>query len=190
MAEKKEWKDFSKKEKTQGCLLWIVVFLVCAIALGSCFGGEDDDATFEFTVDDYEKTIVDIVNNDKGNSFIEVQPLYKEADDLAAIPLMEDMHVLIRTNNKNNITDVSVMASSSTFMIGNREVKIAFEAIIKSVDPSLSPIQRMVIMDKLGMNWGSSMLSSTAVYDLNGISYIYQGSVEQDVIRLQIKPGK
>lgn len=174
----------SKKMTLLAVVIWIVAIIFW---ISAC--SDDEENTFDFTVEEYEKTITDTVNAAKGNSFIAIKPRRTEGEKLESIPLMKGVYVLIGTNEENEVTDVNVMASTAAFAVYNREIKISFEALIKSVDPSLSVIQLLTIMDKLGMNWGSSMLSSSATYELNGVSYNYIGSVENDIVRLQAKPS-
>ncbi|MFJ8100221.1 hypothetical protein [Lysinibacillus sp. NPDC096212] len=164
-------------------LIYLITLL--ALLLVAC---EKDEKSFNFTVDEYETALKNIINENKGNSFIEMKG--KEIKDgKYQIELTSGILVIITPDKDSKVKNVSVGATSNALMVQNKEVQIAFKALLKSVDDTLSATQQLAIFDKLKITGNSDMLDRTEVYSLNNIMYTFKGSIERDAIILQAKPN-
>lgn len=177
--------DKVKKGCGIGCFGIIALFILL-IMLGSC--GDDEDKAFDFTVDEYEENLKQVVNKKKGNSFIAMQP--KEAREGGyRINLMDSIIVSTNVDKNNLVTSASVISTLDAFMVYNKELRIAFESIIKSVDSTIGVTQMYMVFEKLGITGDSKMLDHIEIYTLNGIKYTYKGSTEENRIILKAEPN-
>ncbi|MGE7926361.1 hypothetical protein [Lysinibacillus xylanilyticus] len=90
-------------------------------------------------------------------------------------------------NKDNNIGKISAAVSSNALATQNKEVKIAFEALLQSADNTLSIQQQSAILDKLGFTGVGKLVDHTEVYTLNNVTYTYHSSIENDSAILQAK---
>lgn len=186
MAEKVELTDKQKRQGF-GCLAFIVIAIVIVVIILNIGTGENKK-TFDFTVKEYESSLKQVIDANKGNSFISIEKSKLLEEGAYTIGLTNGMSVHVFTNKKDKVKKVGVAASSNSFLVQNNEVMIAFQALLKSVDSSLSVPQQLVIFDNLGIDGGSGMLDHSSTYTLDDIKYSYQGDIEDDVIFLTAQP--
>lgn len=185
----KAYKD-TKKTQLKYTIISFAVTILALIGLGMT--GESSDGsnskTFDFTVDDYQATLIIVVDAFKGTSFINLGGLEVEDANTHTFKLMDGIKLVIRLNDEERIEDVNILATASAFSVHNKEVRIAFQSLIKSIDPSLNTPQQLTIMDKLHLNWKGNMLDNTSTYDFNGITYSYIGNPDDQLLMLQARP--
>lgn len=183
----------SRKKLIKSLGASLVVAFMALLALGMTdeteeSNGNSNSKKFDFIVEEYEKNAISAINDLKGTSFISVDEVEIEDPNTHTIKLMNGIKLAMRLNNKEQIEDVNVLATASTFSVYNKEVRIAFQSLIKSVDPSLTTPQQLTIMDKLELDWNSSMLDKATTYDFNGITYNYIGNPDNQILMLQASP--
>lgn len=174
-----------KKKVAQGCLMAVIILISLSIGISSCGGKEE---TFHFTIDEFEKTFKEIIDETKGNSFIDVKNKKVIETGRFSINLVDGIDVLVDVDRDNKVKNASVIVASSSFLVYNKEVRIAFQALLKSMDSSLSVTQQLMIFENLGITGKADMLDHEDIYSLNDITYSYKGSVEADAIRLSAEP--
>lgn len=159
----------------------IVVFIFTIGTSGS-------KKTFDFTLTEYESTLKQVINDNKGNSFISMENSELMEEGFYTIELTNAMSAHVYTDKYDKVEKVGVVATSSAFMVQNKEVMIAFQSLLKTVDSSLSVPQRLVIFDNLGIDGKGGMLDHSSTYTLGDVIYSYQGDIEDDTIFLMAEP--
>lgn len=172
-----------------GCFGLIVIIAVLVFVLVSCSAdGEEEDKAFDLTVEEYETALKSSLSNSNGTNF-NIDNWVKEfEEDRYNITLTDGIYAFIYVDEDENVIRVNTVVAGGALLSKNKEVQVAFESLIKSVDPSLSPTQTMTLLDNLAINGKSNMLDQETSYTLNGIYYLYQGNVETDTMALQAKP--
>ncbi|MGA3602946.1 hypothetical protein ACPCXA_22895 [Lysinibacillus agricola] len=66
-------------------------------------------------------------------------------------------------------------------------MKIAFDALLQSVDKTLSVPQQSAILEKPGFTGNEKLVDHTKAYTLNNVTYTYHNSIENDSVILQAK---
>lgn len=161
----------------------IVLF---SIFLSAC--GEEEVKTFDFTVDEYEVKLKNEIGSSGKGSFIKMKDKQLLDDGKYGIALTDQIFVYIQPGKDDKVTDARVAFKSNAFLVQNKEVKIAFFALLRTIDESLSLTQQYAIFDELGMSDDSKMMDHTGVYALNDVEYTYVGSVEEDTLMLKAEP--
>lgn len=185
--------DDKSKKALKGCgvgcfglffIIGVLVFVLVSCSVGS----EEEEKTFDFTVDEYEANLKGSLTSSNGTNF-NIDNWVKESEEgQYNITLTDGIFAFIFIDEKEDVTRVNTVASGAALLVKNKEVVTAFESLIESIDPSLSPTQKMTLLDKLGINGNSNMLDQETSYTLNGVYYLYRGDVESDTMVLQAKP--
>lgn len=167
----------------------IVIIVLLVVVLVSCSVDEEkDEKAFDFTVEEYESALKNSLASRDGANF-NIDNWQKEYEENRYdIHLTDGIYAFIYEDENKKVARVNTVASGSALLISNKEVQLAFQSLIESVDPSLSPTQIMMLLDNLAINGQSNMLDQETSYTLNGIYYLYQGDVESDTMALQAKP--
>ncbi|OXS70246.1 hypothetical protein B1B04_18980 [Lysinibacillus sp. KCTC 33748] len=163
-----------------------IIYLITLLALLLVACGKDEKS-FNFTVDEYESTLKSIIDKNKGNSFIEMKSKTL-VDDNYQIELAKGITIVVKVNDDNKVTSVYGTASSDALLVYNKELKIAYLALIKSVDGSLGTIQQFTVFEKLGITGDSKMLDHSGTYNLNDVSYVFKGDIENNTLILKAEP--
>ncbi|MFC9539231.1 hypothetical protein ACFTQ7_05035 [Lysinibacillus sp. NPDC056959] len=90
-------------------------------------------------------------------------------------------------NKENHIEKISAAVSSNALATQNKEVKIAFEALLQSVDNTLSIQQQSAILEKLGFTGDGKLVDHTKSHSHSPFMYTYHSSIENDSAILQAK---
>lgn len=181
------------KKVLKGCAigffgLILVIGILTFVIVSFAVNDEEEAKAFDFTVDQYEAALQDSITSSNGTNF-NVDNWKKDSEENRYnITLTDGIFSFIYVDKEKNVTRVNTVASGGALLLKNKEVLIAFQSLIESVDPSLSPRQIMVILDKLGINGKSNMLDQETSYTLNGNYYLYQGDIETDTMALQATP--
>ncbi|OXS75938.1 hypothetical protein B1B04_02770 [Lysinibacillus sp. KCTC 33748] len=138
-------------------------------------------------IDEYETTLKQIITKTKGNSNISMKDKEIIEAGKYSIELTSDIFIFVDVNKENNIEKISAAVSSNALSTQNKEVKIAFEALLQSADKTLSTQQQSAIMEKLGFTSDGKLVDHTEVYTLNNVTYAYHSSIENDSAILQAK---
>ncbi|MEQ6353924.1 hypothetical protein ABNX05_04790 [Lysinibacillus sp. M3] len=138
-------------------------------------------------IDEYETTLKQIITKTKSNSIISMKDKELIEAGKYSIELTSDIFMFMDVNKENNIEKISAATSSNALSTQNKEVKIAFEALLQSADKTLSTQQQSAILEKLGFTGDGKLVDHTEVYTLNNITYTYYSSIENDSVILQVK---
>ncbi|QQP12863.1 hypothetical protein FJQ98_01875 [Lysinibacillus agricola] len=138
-------------------------------------------------IDEYESTLKQIIAKTKSNSNINMKDKGLIEAGRYSIELKSDIFIFIDVNKENNIEKISTAVSSNALATQNKEVKIAFEALLQSADKTLSIQQQSAILDKLGFTGDGKLVDHTETYTLNDVMYTYHSSIENDSAILQAK---
>lgn len=179
----KEKRRLTTKEKTNLALIFVSIVILIML-FGSC--GESEK-NFGYTIADYEEGLKQVVDKQRGNSFIEMKPK-ERLEDRFRIKLMDNILYTIYVDKDNMVTSSVAIASLDAFTVYNKESRIAFESLVKSVDSTIGVTQMYMLFENLGITWNSKMIDHTDVYTLNGIKYTYQGSTKDNRIALKAEP--
>lgn len=143
---------------------------------------EKQEAT-TLTIDKFEATFRKIIDETKQDSSIEMKDMELLEEGMYSSVLTSNMVVFAGVNKKKEVEKIYIATTSDA--IHNKELEIAYHALLKSVDNNLSTTQQSVIFDKLGISWDRKMLDRTESYSLNEVSYTYQSNIEKDSIILK-----
>lgn len=173
-----------------GCLGLIVVIVILSFLLSSCIKGatEEEEKAFNFTVDEYEANLKKTISDASAGTYLEMGARSVLENNTYNFQLTDSIIAFADVNDNGELIRTRTVTNGNTFLVMNKEVLTAFKSAIKSVDPSLSVTQSMVLLEKLGITGNSSMLDHSAIYSLNGISYFYMGDIENDRLVLLIEP--
>ncbi|MFJ8513524.1 hypothetical protein [Lysinibacillus xylanilyticus] len=133
----------------------------------------------------YESTLKQIITKTKSNSIINMKNKELIEAGRYSIELTSDIFLFIDVNKENNIEKISVAVSSNALATQNKEVKIAFQALLQSADKTLSIQQQSSILEKLGFKGDEKLVDHTESYTLNNVMYTYHSSIENDSVILQ-----
>lgn len=90
-------------------------------------------------------------------------------------------------NKKGEVTAVNLAAMSSAVNNYNDLLKSAFQALILSVDNSITDTQQSGIFDKLGITGDEKMLDHTDTYRYNDITFVYRAKNDEGTLTFQAK---
>ncbi|MFJ5564843.1 hypothetical protein [Lysinibacillus xylanilyticus] len=138
-------------------------------------------------INEYETTLKQIITKTKSNSIISMKDKELIEDGKYSIELTSNIFIFVDVNKENNIEKISAAVSSNALSTQNKEVKIAFEALLQSTDKTLSTQQQSAILEKLGFISDGKLIDHTEVYTLNNVTYTYHSSIENDSAILQAK---
>jgi len=138
-------------------------------------------------IDEYESTLKQIIADTKSNSIINMKDKKIVEAGRYGIELTSDIIVFIDVNKEDSIEEIRVAVTSNALATQNKEVKIAFEALLKSVDKTLSPPQQSAILEELGFTNNGKLVDHTKAYTLNDVTYTYYSSIENDSAILEAK---
>lgn len=187
-----------EKKVQKGCVIGCFGFIVLIgilifVFLLSIFTGEEEeeeDKAFDFTVVEYESTLREKVAASSTGTFLEMGAMSVTEETGYYIPMTssENIAAFIFKNDEGEIFEIEMVATGNAFLVYNKEVLLSLEMLVKSVDPTISVPQLYSLFENLGINGNGSMLDDSGSYALNGISYMYIGSVENDKLYLMAKP--
>ncbi|MCY9547273.1 hypothetical protein [Lysinibacillus xylanilyticus] len=138
-------------------------------------------------IDEYESTLKQIIAKTKSDSNISIKDKELIEAGKYSIELTSDIFIFIDVNKENNIEKISAAVSSNALSTQNKEVKIAFEALLQSADKTLSTQQQSAILGKLGFTGDGKLVDHTEVHTLNNVTYTYYSRIENDSAILQAK---
>lgn len=138
-------------------------------------------------VDKYESTLKQIIAKTKSTSNISMKDKELIEAGRYSIELTSDIFIFIDMNKENHIEKISAAVSSNALATQNKEVKIAFKALLKSVDDTLSIQQQSAILEKLGFTGDGKLVDHTKSHSHSPFMYIYHSSIENDSAILQAK---
>lgn len=185
MEEKKRIRVKEKPKYLKvNLILFVLALFISIFAFGSC---GDNEKNFGFTIAEYEEKLKQIVDKNKGNSFIEMEQK-ERLEDRFRIKLMDNILYTIYVDKDNVVTSSAAIASLDSFVAYNKESRIAFESLVKSIDSTIGITQMYMLFENLGITWDSKMIDHTDIYTLNGIKYTYQGSTKDNRIVLKAEP--
>lgn len=139
------------------------------------------------TIEQYESNFVDAFNDLKGDSNIAMGKLEKLDNGRYSLILNSDIMLFADVNKKGEVTAVSMAAMSSAVNNYNDLLKSAFQALIKSVDESITDTQQTVIFEELGITGDEKMLDHTDTYKYNDINFVYRAKNEEGTLTFQAK---
>lgn len=139
------------------------------------------------TIEQYESNFVDAFNELKGDSNIALGNMEKLDNGRYSLILNSDIMLFADANKKGEVTAVSLAALSSAVDNYNDLLKSAFQAMIKSVDESITDTQQTVIFDELGITGDEKMLDHTDTYKYNDINFVYRAKNEEGTLTFQAK---
>ncbi|MEK5429722.1 hypothetical protein MKY88_02555 [Lysinibacillus sp. FSL R7-0073] len=139
------------------------------------------------TIEQYESNFVDAFNIVKGDSNIALGKMEKLDNGRYSLILNSDIMLFADVNKKGEVTTVNLAAMSSAVDNYNVLLKSAFQALIKSVDESITDTQQLVIFDKLGITGDEKMLDHTDTYKFNDILFAYRAKNEEGTLTFQAK---
>ncbi|MDP1395301.1 hypothetical protein Q8G28_17575 [Lysinibacillus capsici] len=148
-------------------------------------GEKKEPATI--TIEQYESNFVDAFNELKGDSNIALGNMEKLDNGRYSLILNSDIMLFADANKKGEVTVVSLAALSSAVDNYNDLLKSAFQAMIKSVDESITDTQQTVIFDKLGITGDEKMLDHTDTYKYKDITFVYRAKNEEGTLTFQAK---
>lgn len=131
------------------------------------------------TIEQYESNFVDAFNIVKGDSNIALGKMEKLDNGRYSLILNSDIMLFADVNKKGEVTTVNLAAMSSAVDNYNVLLKSAFQALIKSVDESITDTQQLVIFDKLGITGDEKMLDHTDTYKFNDILFAYRAKMRK-----------
>ncbi|MEB2299874.1 hypothetical protein LAV72_09600 [Lysinibacillus xylanilyticus] len=138
-------------------------------------------------IDKYETTLKQIITKTKSNSNISMKDKELIEAGRYSIELTSDIFIFIDMNKENHIEKISAAVSSNALATQNKEVKIAFEALLQSVDDTLSIQQQTAILEKLGFTGDGKLVDHTKSHSHSPFMYTYHSSIENDSAILQAK---
>ncbi len=137
------------------------------------------------TIEQYESKFIEAFNNVKGDSNTTLGKMEEIDHGRYSLILNSDIMLFADVNKKDEVTAVNLAAMSSAVDNYNNLLKSAFQAMITSVDESITDTQQSVIFDKLGITGDEKMLDHTDTYKYNDITFVYRAKNDEGTLTFQ-----